>query len=211
MPEAEHHDFKNAERLKFFTDAVIAIALTLLVLPLLESVPEAARERLTAGQWLEHSGGQLIGFTVSFVVVATFWATHHRLYEHVARYSPRLMWLNFAWMFTIVFLQLPSALMYALPADDRRMIGLYIGTLTLSAALLSGMVWLVYRQSDLQYADNPLPWSSVVTSLIMLGLYALAFMVGVAFPRVNYFALFLLALTGLLRRLALRGKAKAGG
>lgn len=206
MSENQATDFKNAERLKFFTDAVVAIALTLLVLPLLESVPEAAREKLTAGGWLEHSGGQVIGFCVSFAVVTTFWFIHHRLYEHVRSYSPALMGLNFAWMFTIVFLQLPSALMYALPTD-RTMIALYIGTMTLSSALLSAMVWLVYRRPAVQEPDNPLLWGQVATSLSSTTLYALALLLALAFPQVNYFALFLLMLVGQLRRVFLRRAA----
>ena len=206
MPDTALPEFKNAERLKFFTDAVVAIALTLLVLPLLESVPEAARDHLTAAGWLDHFGGQLIGFCVSFAVVTTFWHIHHRLYEHVRSYSPALMGLNFAWMFTIVFLQLPSALMYAL-STDRVMIALYIGTMTLSSALLSAMVWHVHHHTAIQEPHNPLLWGQVATSLATTTLYAAALLLAVAFPQVNYFALFLLTLVGPLRRVFLHRPA----
>ncbi|WP_309571883.1 TMEM175 family protein [Deinococcus sp.] len=206
VPPEFKPEFRNAERLKFFTDAVIAIALTLLALPLLESVPEAAREKLTAAEWLEKSNGQLIGFCVSFAVVTNFWVTHHRVYEHVRSYSAALMGLNFAWMFTIVFLQLPSALMYALPTD-RTMIALYIGTMLLSSTLLTGMVWYVFRHPELQEPANPQPWGSVATSLASTTLMAAALALALAAPQINYFALFLLMLVGVVRRVFMRGRS----
>ena len=43
---AESTVLRSAERMKFFTDAVVAIAMTLLILPLLENVSEAAKEGL---------------------------------------------------------------------------------------------------------------------------------------------------------------------
>lgn len=52
---------RSVERLKFFSDAVVAIAMTLLVLPLLESVPEAAANDESASEWLGENIGQLVG------------------------------------------------------------------------------------------------------------------------------------------------------
>lgn len=74
---------RSPERLKAYTDAVVAIAQTLLILPLLESVAEARTHHLTAPQWLTANGDAVVWFAVSFVLIGTFWIMHHRMFEHV--------------------------------------------------------------------------------------------------------------------------------
>ena len=62
----------SAERLKAFTDAVVAIAMTLLILPLMESVTDVGGEGGGVAEWLDDHAGQLFGFALSFVMIATF-------------------------------------------------------------------------------------------------------------------------------------------
>lgn len=73
-----------AERVVFFTDAVVAIAMTLLILPLMEAVNEASGE-VDATHWLDEHFGQLLAFVLSFVIIGQFWLTHHRYFQHVER------------------------------------------------------------------------------------------------------------------------------
>ncbi|MEV8504026.1 TMEM175 family protein [Actinoplanes sp. NPDC051475] len=84
-----------AERLTFFGDAVIAIAITLLALEL--PVPEG----LTNGDVLhEISGerGDYIAFLISFVVIGAHWSGHHRVFRHVNRIGGRLVPLTMLWL-----------------------------------------------------------------------------------------------------------------
>lgn len=68
----------SAERpLKTYTDAVVAIAQTLLILPLLESVAAAHAQSWTA-QWLAHERDAVIWFALSFMLIGTFWLEHER-------------------------------------------------------------------------------------------------------------------------------------
>ena len=69
-----------AERTKAFIDAAVAIALTLLILPLMESVGEVAGEGEDALTWLQDHRGQLVSFVLSFVLIALFWLIHHHLF-----------------------------------------------------------------------------------------------------------------------------------
>ena len=184
---------RSVERLTFFTDAVVAIALTLLVLPLLESVPEAAGRGDSTAQWLGEHGDQLVALGVSFAVVSTYWMSHHRIFEHVVGYTPVLVRLSFLWMLAIVFLQVPTALVYALPTD-RPLVALYIGTMTVGSAMLTALAWAVHRDPSCQDPDDPLPSSSVRHSLVITLLFVLALTVGVALPGLNFLALLLLLL-----------------
>ncbi len=67
-----------------FTDAAVAIALTLLVLPLVDIVPEAAHSGEPAVAVVTDNLAPIGSFLLSFAVIARFWSVHHRLfgYEH---------------------------------------------------------------------------------------------------------------------------------
>jgi uncharacterized membrane protein len=78
----------------FFTDTVVAIALTLLILPLMESVSEAPEQGDTAVSF-EHHSTQVLSFAMSFLLIAVFWLSHHRLFDPVARATQRLLALDF--------------------------------------------------------------------------------------------------------------------
>lgn len=58
------------DRLVFFTDAVAAIAITLLVLPLVDSVTEAAHDGLSVEQFIGNNVAAISGFALSFLVIA---------------------------------------------------------------------------------------------------------------------------------------------
>lgn len=175
--------------------------MTLLVLPLLESIPEAAAAEITAAEWLSEHTGQLTSFGVSFAVSASFWVTHHRLFGRVKRQTPLLMMLNLLWLLVFVFLQVPAAMIYSFP-PDRTMIGLYLGTMVANSALLTAMT--VYGRRHAELCEEPVPVSMVVASALVTGLYALAMAIGLALPAVSYFALFVLSFTAPLHRLVMR-------
>lgn len=196
-------EYRSAERLKFFTDAVVAIAMTLLVLPLLESIPEAVAEHVAAAEWFSHNADKFLSFAVSFSIVASFWINHHRLFEFVRSYTPTLMVLNCAWMFTICFLQVPSSMVYAFDVS-RFTVGLYIGTMTSTSLLHAAMAFHIFRRPEIQEPTHPLTMSNVARTVAAASMYLLAFIVAMLVPSINYFALFVMALTPLALRLAER-------
>jgi uncharacterized membrane protein len=87
------------ERLVFFSDAVLAIAITLLALDL--PVPQAAT---TGAFWRElaDSRDAYLGFLISFIVIWGHWSGHHRVFRHVRRLGGRLGVWNMLWLLTIV-------------------------------------------------------------------------------------------------------------
>ena len=88
-----------ADRLIFFSDAVVAIAITLLALGL--PVPTGG----TAGAlWssTRHESSHYLAFLISFVVIAAAWSQHHHVLRYVERTDARLRTLNMAWLATVV-------------------------------------------------------------------------------------------------------------
>ncbi|WP_162931065.1 TMEM175 family protein [Streptomyces sporangiiformans] len=86
------------ERLVFFSDAVVAIALTLLALEL--PVPHGRSDAEVWGAFREHLPDYVM-FLLSFAVIAALWASHKWLFGRIGAFSPRLLWLNFTWLLGI--------------------------------------------------------------------------------------------------------------
>jgi uncharacterized membrane protein len=98
--EVEEEGNKIAtERLVFFSDAVIAIAITLLALEL--PIPEGTT---TTQSWSSFRGhfDDYLAFLISFVVIANTWFGHHWLYRYVRRVHRRVAGLNMIWLLTII-------------------------------------------------------------------------------------------------------------
>ncbi len=108
-----HNEHKKAfqlERLILFSDAVFAIAITLLVIEI--KVPELPRGTATEEMLLESLAEQIpkfIGFVISFFIIGLYWTVHHRMFGFVINYTPRLLWLNLIFLLSIVLMPFSTA------------------------------------------------------------------------------------------------------
>ncbi|HEY4225886.1 MAG TPA: TMEM175 family protein [Pseudolysinimonas sp.] len=186
---------RGFDRLVFFTDAVTAIAITLLILPLVDLVPEyATHDGASVGGFIQQYWTQVWSFALSFLIIARLWMANHSSLEHVERQSPTLMWLDVAWAFTVVVLPLPTALIATLPTD-RPAFALYIGTMTASSLLLAGMCWEVYRRPELGATDRQQSLVSFYGIASTAGAFVLALILSQLFPAIGLFWLLLLLVT----------------
>jgi uncharacterized membrane protein len=92
------------ERLSAFSDGVFAVLITVLVLELRPASTPTFRALLSLWPtWLSYA--------VSYVFVAIVWANHHYLLRYASTATPRLMWSNFAHLFSVSLLPLATAWM----------------------------------------------------------------------------------------------------
>lgn len=81
------------DRVVFFSDAVFAIAITLLVIEIkVPSHDRIAEVGLTTA--LSSLTPLFIGYVVSFLVAALFWKSHLQLGQHIRSFTDKLIWLN---------------------------------------------------------------------------------------------------------------------
>jgi len=193
---------RGLDRLVAFLDAVVAIAITLLVLPLIELVGVGPHDDL-AGLLREHLA-ELGSFALSFVVIARLWTAHHRLIEQVGSYDRSFVRVNLAWAFTIVVLPFSTQVIPAF-GTERLSVGLYIGTIAAATICLSALAVLLDRRPDLRRSGIDYE-SRSTESLVTAGLVVLALVLGVALPAVNFYALLLLVLTDPVMRLVQRAR-----
>jgi uncharacterized membrane protein len=117
---SQHHDlFENRrqfqlERMILFSDAVFAIAITLLVIEI--RIPNLVHLDSRVAAWEELRSDLLekfpefFGFILSFWVIGQFWYTHHSLFGYVEDYNSKLIWLNLLMLFWIILVPFSSAL-----------------------------------------------------------------------------------------------------
>ena len=91
-----------AERVIFFSDAVVAIAITLLALAL--PVP-GGFDGMTNGQLLHALGNnwdEYFPFLISFVVIANHWAVHRKMFRYVNRLNTQVIAANMVWLLMMI-------------------------------------------------------------------------------------------------------------
>lgn len=98
------------ERLTFFSDAVFAIAMTLLVIEVRLPELHAATDRSLA-QELVDLLPNYIGFIISFLVIGRFWTGHHRLMAMIDAAEPALVRANLLLLMAIAFMPFPTAVL----------------------------------------------------------------------------------------------------
>ncbi len=122
------------ERLVFFSDAVFAIAITLLIIEI--HAPDLPRGSSDASylQALAHLIPNFIGYIVSFAVIGLFWMGHHRSFGLAARQGPGILGWNLALLGTIAFMPFSTAFLSA-HVGDRIPTIFYCASLLLTALL----------------------------------------------------------------------------
>lgn len=96
------------DRLINITDAVVAVAITVLVLPIVDLRPQGSEE--TVWQVIGDNSGQLVTFAFTFVVVAFMWRIHNRIFSRLAGFDDVIFWWNLVWLLLIVLLPWSSSI-----------------------------------------------------------------------------------------------------
>jgi uncharacterized membrane protein len=116
MSKAHSTSDLGLERIVFFSDAVIAIAITLLVLDI--KLPEIAGEAgHVLGPRMLELLPKVLGYLVSFWVIALYWVAHHRCFRYITGYDRRSIYLNFLFLMFIAFMPFPTALLFNSPVQ----------------------------------------------------------------------------------------------
>jgi uncharacterized membrane protein len=203
-PDGE--DARGVGRLVGFTDAVVAIAITLIVLPLVDSAQSSPSE--SASGFLADNAFGLLAAALSFVVIASFWRDHHRLYKEVRGGTAALVNTNLLWLAGIIFLPLPTVLIVNSPGHDPVAAALYIGTVLVTAIAIRLQELIIVRADLLRPGTVPPPlflWAD----WIVVGLLLIAFIVTVAIPATGLYPLFVVLLGRPISWLVLRGTSAA--
>src|SRR6201995_2330526 len=121
------------ERVGAFSDGVFAVLITVLVLEL--RPPEQPTFEALLALW-----PTLLSYAVSYVFIAIVWVNHHYLLRYATEATPRLLWLNFAHLFSMSLLPLSTAWM-AVSKLSPQPVAFYAATFFLVNATYVALIW----------------------------------------------------------------------
>jgi uncharacterized membrane protein len=124
------------ERVLFFSDAVFAIAITLLVVDL--RVPFSSTIR--SAHVLREAVPEMIGFGIGFALIGVFWLGHHSVFRQVVAMNGVLIRLNLLFLGTIAFLPYPTALLS--DAEGQVAATVFFAAWVTAAGLTEAAIWL---------------------------------------------------------------------
>ncbi|WP_158867131.1 TMEM175 family protein [Leifsonia sp. AG29] len=188
---------RGLDRLVNFSDATVAIAITLLILPLVDAAAHIGDRSLQ--KFLQDDWWQVFAFVVSFAVIARFWVVHHRIFESVRSYSVPVVWSNFLWLFAIVAIPFTANLLSNGQGERPDIYGLYIGNLLLATVASQLIAISLWRNPELmsEEARSDIDRTRGIAEVVLM---ALALALAVTVPAVGMFWLFLLFLADPLHR-----------
>ncbi|HMG16610.1 MAG TPA: TMEM175 family protein [Saprospiraceae bacterium] len=106
----KHHKMQfQIERIAFFSDAIFAIAITLMIIEIKPPHFEKGISSYAAIIELLKMTPMFMGLIVSFFVIGIYWQRHHQLMQYVDNYNTKLLWDNLLLLFSIVLIPFTTA------------------------------------------------------------------------------------------------------
>ncbi len=168
----------TAERLGTFSDGVIAVVITIMVLEL--KAPEQATFQALLPLW-----PTVISYAVSYLFIAIIWLNHHHLLRFVGHTTPALIWVNFAHLFGISLVPFATAWvartqLASAPVAVYAAIFVYVN-----------IAYLVFERQALDQADRALMPERArrlakYRSFATLSIFASAMLVSLFAPRIGF-------------------------
>ena len=215
MKSSQHESRKalQLERVILFSDAVFAIAITLLVIEIkVPSIHDGISTEADLLKAIAHLAPRFLGFLISFVLIGMYWTRHHTLFGYVSDYTPKLLWLNLFFLLSIVLMPFSTGIFgeYSTPSTIQYItpLAFYVLNLCYSGFMLF-LLWRYVGNPAHKVSDDSLTpeitRAAKTRAVVISGVFALA--IPVAFINA-YAARYVPLLIPLVLRLANRGKRK---
>lgn len=162
------------ERLSALSDGVFAVLMTVLVLdlrpptlPTFDSLLELWPTGLSYG--------------VSYLFIAIVWLNHHYLMRYANEATPRLLWINFAHLFSMSLLPLSTAWM-AVSRLAPQPVAFYAAVFFLVNATYIGLIWELIERVPAHHIARQVRRTMRIRSVTTLSLFAVAAVVALIYP-----------------------------
>jgi uncharacterized membrane protein len=178
-PDAVEREFLGLERVVFFSDAVFAIAITILVLDIRLPAGEEALSNAQLFAQLLGIWNKYLAYFISFLVIGSFWISHHRKFRFIRRYDNNLLMLNLLLLMAIAFIPFPTSVISQY--GNRTATIFYALTMVVSGFMSVALWWYATRHNRLIDAqmDAGMRRQLFLSPLITIAAFVLS--IGIAF------------------------------
>jgi uncharacterized membrane protein len=190
----------STNRIEAFSDGVIAIAITLLVLEI--SVPEESFNELWKGileQWPSY-----LAYVTSFLTIGVIWLIHHGIFRRLAFADAIVTRLNLLLLMMVALLPFPTTLMAEAinNSESERAAVIFYGLVLFTISALLNLIWQhVARNPDLVAEDVSPDEVKAISreSAPNLAFYGAVVLVALIAPQVAAFGYLAIAVVGVFR------------
>ncbi len=133
---------RAVDRLTFFSDAVVAIAITLLAIDLPVPAGGTVSEFWSS---VRHNADHYAAFVISFLAIAAAWNHHHDIFRYAKRMDARLRSLNTAWLFMIILNPFATKLLTSQGNKNLYVHAFRFGFYSLLQAVASALLLVILR------------------------------------------------------------------
>ena len=205
MAQWELRTGTSVDRLLNFSDAVVAVAITVLALPLFDIAgPQDGESVLHV---IAQHAGQIITFVITFLVMAIMWGIHNRIMNSLCAYNSVIFWLDMLWLIGFVFLPWPSTMYGAADRWGAADAGLFSsdGTGALywwTMAYISGIGTIVsyyitrnpifIKPAEREYWASTLKTRARLRGVAFFAVFVFAGLATLVYPIAGYWALILI-------------------
>lgn len=163
------------DRLEAFSDGVLAIIITIMVLELGQPLGDKLKDLLDLAP-------TLLAYFLSFMFIAIYWVNHHLIFHDADKINVKILWSNIVWMFIISFIPFTTAWAGKYPTSRAPLI-VYFGDMALASITFLVMYYFIVRENRGKHM-----FKLDVRSIVSLVVYSLAAGVGFLFPIAAYVA-----------------------
>src|SRR6476661_8664570 len=165
------------ERLGAFSDGMFAVLITVLVLEL--RPPEHPTFEALLALW-----PTWLSYAVSYLFIAIVWANHHYLMRYASEATPRLLWFNFAHLFSMSLLPLSTAWM-AVSELAPQPVAFYATIFFLVNATYIALIWELIDRTPGEGIPPKVRRIMRVRSLTTLCLFGAAAVLALKYPLIG--------------------------
>jgi uncharacterized membrane protein len=172
----------NVTRIYGLSDCVIAVAFTLFVVNI--HLPPDGLSESQLQSFIVHNilSGELPFYLVTYLLVASAWISHYRIFTYLKRSNSLFIILNVLFLASIVFLPIPIAFFYRYGNQTGSLLVFACTQLITSVTLL--LMWVVARVDHLLDSETPSEYLSYITVRLFVIPIGTLLALGVAFYNV---------------------------
>ena len=144
MKESVENNRKETARVELFSDGVFAIAITLLVLELIQILHTKTETDLIS--LFLHHWHAFVAFFIGFITILICWINHHVAFEFIHKVNTRFLWVNGFLLFVVTLTPFPTAILAEyLPKESTIALAIFGVNYILISIAAYGICFYAYR------------------------------------------------------------------